>query len=106
MNLPDGRPKPFGVHAGAVTASHEIPSRLYLQAPKARSAFEGAEEAHESLPHVLRKRFVIREANIRLVRIFTVTVGIKQHERRVSLAVRRVNHAEIANEGDERSVDF
>src|SRR4051812_34197401 len=101
MHLPDGRPKPFGMRASAVTARHKVPSGFYLQTPQTSGAFEGAEVAHKALPDVLRKRFVVRQAKIRLVRILAITVGIQQHERRVSLAMRRVNHAEITNQRDE-----
>src|SRR3954471_8142758 len=106
MHLPDSGPKPFGMHAGAITARHEIPGRLYLQAPKASGAFEGAEVAHEPLPDVVRKRFVVRQAKIRLAGIFAITVGIQQHECGVSLAMRRVNYAKITDERDERPVNF
>src|SRR3954468_2569253 len=106
MDLPESRPKPFGMHGAAITARHEIPGGLYLQTAQACGALEGAEVAHKPLLDVVRKRFVVCQAKDRLVLIFAITVRIKQHERRVSLAMWRVNDAEITDERDEWPVNF
>src|SRR6185369_4823571 len=98
MNLSNSGAKPFGMQVLAITARHEIPGRLYLQVPKACRTFEGAEVRHETLPDIVGQRLIVRQAKIGLLRIPALAIGIEQHEGRMSLAMWRVDDAEIADE--------